>query len=179
MDDSQQLQRGETSTFVLNSLEHSFMPESVDLKSLAKLVKPNSVFEDFRHGIQDWSSRDQRSIKTYKFQNPELDRSNTKKLSLKINPQGKRLTLRLNASSKFLDRKDNLGDFSFTKNIQGDKPQEVVIDRSEFKSKDGNTLDWSKTATFTITIVDATTRQTVNLTTKEGQAILQRITMVD
>ncbi len=179
MDVNQQLERGETSTFVLNSLEHSIVPESVELKSLAKLVETNAVFEDFRDGIADWSSRDQRSIKTYKFQNPELDRSNTKKLSLTINPQGRRLTLRLNASCKFLNRKDNLGDFSLVKRIDGDKPQEVIIDRSEFESKDGKTLEWSKIATFTVAIVDLTTRQTVNLTTKEGQAILQRIRMVD
>ena len=64
-----------------------------------------TVFEDFENGVRDWSTRDQRSIKTYKFQSPFLDRSNTRKLALTIDPGGKRLAIRLNAGSKFLSRK--------------------------------------------------------------------------
>jgi len=146
-----QLQHGETSTFVLNSVEQSIVPETVDLDALAKLPKSRTVFEDFSNGIQDWSTRDQRSIKTYKFQSPDLDKSNNKMLALTIDPQGKQLSLRLNASSKFLNQKDNLGDFTFTKLVQGEKPQEVLIDRSEFKNGDDKTLEWSKIATFTVT----------------------------
>jgi len=174
-----QLERGETATFVLNSVEQSIVPETVDLDALAQMPKSRTVFEDFSNGIQDWSTRDQRSIKTYKFQSPDLDKSNNKKLALTIDPQGKQLSLRLSASSKFLNQKDNLGDFSFTKLVQGQKPLEVLIDRSEFKSGGDKTLEWSKIATFTVTIVDTTTRQTVNLTSKEGQLILQRIMLVD
>jgi hypothetical protein len=174
-----QLERGETSTFVLNSVEQSIVPDTVDLDALVKIPKSRSVFEDFKNGIQDWSTRDQRSIKTYKFQSPDLDKSNNKKLALTIDPQGKQLSLRLSASSKFLNQKDNLGDFSFTKLVQGEKPLEVLIDRSEFKSGDDKMLEWSKIAAFTVTIVDTKTRQTVNLTSKEGQLILQRIKLVD
>lgn len=153
------------------------MPETIDRKSLAKLVKPQQAFEDFRGGMRDWSSRDGRSIKTYKFQNPELDRSDSRKLVLTIHPRGKRLTLRLNASSKFLHRPDNLGDFTFVKQIQGDKPQQVVVDQSDFQSKDDKQLKWSKIATFTITIVDLDSRQTVDLVTQKEPAILQQITL--
>jgi predicted esterase len=173
------LQHGETSTFVLNSVERSIVPETVDLDALAQIPKNRTVFEDFSNGIQDWSTRDQRSIKTYKFQSPDLDKSNNKKLALTIDPQGKQLSLRLSASSKFLNQKDNLGDFSYSKVVKGEAPQEVLIDRSEFKSGDDKTLEWSKIATFTVTIVDTTTRQTINLTSKEGQMILQRIKLVD
>ena len=179
MDDRQQLERGETSTFVLNSLEHSVVPESVNLKSLAKLVKPNTLVEDFRGGIQDWSSRDQRSIKTYKFQNPELDRANSKKLSLTIDPQGKRLSLRLAAGSRFLSREDNLGNFSYVKSIRGQGPQEIMIARDEFKSADGKTLEWSKIATFEITMVDEDSKEKLDLTSKEGHEVLQLIELVD
>ena len=179
MEQKQPLERGETSTFALNSIEQSIVPNSINLESLTKIAKTRVVFEDFKNGIQDWSTRDQRSIKTYKFQSPDLDRSNNKKLSLTINPQGKRLVLRLNAGSKFLSRKDNLGDFSYTKRIQGDKPQEVVIDRSEFKSKDETMLQWSKIATFVITIVDEETNGKLDLTSKEGHSVLQLIKLVD
>jgi len=55
-----QLEQGETSTFVLNSLEQSVVPEKVNLEALAKLPKTRTVFEDFKNGIQDWSTRDQR-----------------------------------------------------------------------------------------------------------------------
>jgi hypothetical protein len=76
------LQHAQTSTFALNSLEHSIVPETVDLQLLAKMEKTRTVFEDFENGIRDWSSRDGRSIKTYKFQSPDLDVSNDKRLRL-------------------------------------------------------------------------------------------------
>lgn len=148
------LERGETATFVLNSAEQSLVPDSVNLNALAKLPKTRTVFEDFSHGIRDWSSRDQRSIKTYKFQSPDLDRSNNRKLSVTIDPHGRRLTLRLNAGSKFLSRQDNLGDFSYVKGLSGEGPQDVLIRREDFTSADSRTLEWSKIATFEVTIVD-------------------------
>ena len=174
-----QLERGETSTFVLNSVEQSVVLESVNLQALAAMPKTRTVFEDFRNGIQDWSTRDQRSIKTYKFQSPDLDRSNNKKLSLTIDPQGKRLSLRLNVGSGFLSRKDNLGNFSYAKRISGHGPQQIVIGRNDFKSADGKTLEWSKIATFEVTIVDEETRGKLDLTSQEGHAILQLIKLVD
>jgi dienelactone hydrolase len=174
-----QLERGETSTFVLNSIEQSVVPESVNLEALAKLPKTRTVFEDFSNGIQDWSTRDQRTIKTYKFQATDLDRSNNKKLSLTIDPQGRRLSLRLNAGSRFLSREDNLGNFSYVKSIRGQGPREVVIGRDDFKSADGKRLEWSKIATFEITIVDEETRDKLDLTSKEGHAVLQLIKMAD
>ena len=174
-----QLERGETSTFVLNSVEQSVVPESVNLESLAKIPKSRTVFEDFRNGIQDWSTRDQRSIRTYKFQSPDLNRSNSKKLSLTIDPQGKRLSLRLNAGSRFLSREDNLGDFSYVKRVEGQGSREVVISRGEFKSADGKTLEWSKIATFEITIFDEETKEKLDLTSKEGHAVLQLIKLED
>jgi pimeloyl-ACP methyl ester carboxylesterase len=79
LDKPQILERGETTTFVLNSEERSFLPESINLASLKNIADPGIVFEDFSKGSQDWSSRDQRSIKTYKFQNPKIDRSDNKK----------------------------------------------------------------------------------------------------
>ena len=174
-----QLERGETSTFVLNSVEQSVVLESVNLQALAAMPKTRTVFEDFRNGIQDWSTRDQRSIKTYKFQSPDLDRSNNKKLSLTIDPQGKRLSLRLNVGSGFLNRKDNLGKFSYAKRISGHGPQQIVIGRNDFKSADGKTLEWSKIATFEVTIVDEEPRGKLALTSQEGHAILQLIKLVD
>lgn len=173
------LERGETSTFVLNSDEQSIVPQSVNLKSLAMIPKTRTVFEDFSHGIQDWSTRDQRSIKTYKFQSPDLDRDNNKKLSLIIDPHGKRLSLRLSISSSFLSRKDNIGKFSYVQSIEGQGVQKIVVSREEFKSADGKTLEWSKIATFQVTIVDEKTNAKVDLTSKPGHAILQLIKLVD
>ena len=143
------------------------------------MPKTRTVFEDFRNGIQDWSTRDQRSIKTYKFQSPDLDRSNNKKLSLTIDPQVKRLSLRLTVESRFLSRTDNLGNFSFAKSIRGRGPQEVVIASDEFKSADGKTLEWSKIATFEVAMVDEESKEKLDLTSKEGHAVLQLIKLVD
>ena len=173
------LERGETSTFVLNSLEHSLVPEHVDLTALAKIPKTGCVIDEFRNGVQDWSTRDGRTIRTYKFQNPSLDRSNDKKLSLSIDPQGRKLAVRLNIDSKFLSQPDNLGDFTYATRVVGDGPQELIISRDDFRSDAGKTLEWSKVAAFEITIIDESTRQKVDLTARDGHAVLQRIELVD
>jgi hypothetical protein len=85
----------------------------------------------------------------------------------------------LNSGSRFLSRKDNLGSFSYAKSIRGRGPQQVVIGSDEFKSADGKTLEWSKIATFEITILDEETRDKLDLTSKEGHAVLQLIKLVD
>jgi hypothetical protein len=108
-----------------------------------------------------------------------LDRSNSKKLSLTIDPQGRHLSLRLNAGSSFLSRKNNLGNFSCVRSVQGQGVQEIVISRDDFKSADGKTLEWSKLTTFDISMVDEETKAKLDLTSKGGHAILQLIKMVD
>ncbi|NIL97887.1 MAG: hypothetical protein GTN77_08670 [Planctomycetales bacterium] len=173
------LEHGEASTFTLNSQEHMLVPEKVELAALATLPKTRTVFEDFQNGIQDWSTRDQRTIRTYKFQSPDLDRSNGKKLSLTIDPQGKRLSVRLSVGSGFLRREDNLGNFWWVKSVQGQGPQEILIGREDFKSDSGKTLEWSKIATLEITLVDQATQAKLDLTSPEGHAVLQLIKLVD
>ena len=179
LDKTQALERGETNTFVLNSEEQSFIPDSINLSSLESIADPNLIFEDFSNGARDWSSRDQRSIKTYKFQNPKIDRSPNKKLAIKIDPQGKQLALRLTVSSQFLSRENNLGNFSYTTRIAGDQLRELVISAAEFKSADKKKLEWSKIATFEVTLIDDTTRGKIDLTSPEGHAILKQIRLID
>jgi len=179
LDQPQELERGETKTFVLNSLEHKLEPGSVDPEKLKELVQPDRVFEDFSGGLGDWSSRNGHSLKTYKFQCPEIDRSNEKKLALTINPRGKKMSLRLKTSSKFLSRNNDQGDFSFAKNVSGEGPQKVLIDRSEFKNKDGKQLEWAKISTFSLTIVDLETKHPINLASDDGQKALRRIELVN
>ncbi len=179
LDKPQALERGETNTFVLNSEEKSFIPKSINLSSLASIADPNLIFEDFSSGVCDWSSRDQRSIKTYKFQNPKIDRSPNKKLAIKIDPKGKQLALRLNVSSQFLSRENNLGNFSYATRISGVQARELVISAAEFKSTDKKKLGWSKIATFEVTLIDETTRGKIDLTSPEGHAILKQIRLID
>ena len=174
-----QLEHGETATFTLNSLEHSFVPNVVKRELLATVPKTRAVFEDFTNGIQDWSTRDQRTIKTYKFQSPDLDRSNDKKLSLTMDPQGRQLTLRLKASSKFLSRADNIGDFTFAGRISGKGIQKLVVNREDFRGDGGKILEWSRIATFEVTLIDESTKSKLDLTSPEGHAILQSIRLVD
>jgi dienelactone hydrolase len=173
------LDHGETATFALNSLEQMIVPQTVNLKALTKLKKPGTVFEDFKNGIQDWSSRDGRAIRTYKFQNPELDRSNDQQLALTIDPKGKKLFLRLTTSSTFLSRENNIGNFSLTKPIEGDGARKILIDRTDFKGDQGKTLEWSKIATFDVTLVDQDTKAKLELGTPAGHRVLQRIELID
>ncbi len=94
-------------------------------------------------------------------------------------PQGRRLSLRLSAGSRFLSRKDNLGNFSFATSIRGQGAREILITRDDFKSADGKRLEWSKIATFEITIVDQETKAKLDLTSEKGRAVLQLIKMGD
>ena len=64
------------------------------------------------------------------------------------------------------------------KSISGDGPQEVLIRREDFGSTDEKMLEWSKIATFEITILDEATKQKINLTSKAGHTILKRIQLV-
>jgi hypothetical protein len=57
--------------------------------------------------------------------------------------------------------------------------QEILISRDDFRSADGRTLEWSKIATFDISIVDQETKATLDLTSRKGHAVLQLIEMVD
>jgi len=173
------LERGDTSTFVLNSVEHAHLPDTVDLSLLNRLPKTRTVFEDFRNGIQDWSTRDHRSIRTYKFQSPDLNRANSRHLSLTLDPKGRQLTLRLNVGSQFLSRADNLGTFTWRKTISGAGPQNVLIRREDFKSPDSRTLEWSKIATFEVTLIDQETGDRLDLTSDQGHRILKAIQLVD
>jgi dienelactone hydrolase len=177
--EARQLERGETSTFVLNSLEQLHLPPAVRRAALANLATKSTLFEDFRHGVGDWSSRDGRSITTYKFQNPAIERSNGKKLVFTIDPHGKSLTLRLHTDSKFLGRADNQGSFSVSRPVRGESPQRIVISREDFKGPEGETLEWAKIATFQVTLDDPENRAKIPLAAEDGQAYLQAIELVD
>jgi len=175
----QTLENGETSTFTLNSLEHSLVPEKVNLEALLDVADSHEPVDDFENGFSNWSSRDQRTIKTYKFQSPRLDRKKTKKLVIIINPRGKKLNVRLRTDSGFLSRPHNIGSFSAGKTVDGQGPQTIILGREDFKGPEGKELEWSKIATFEITVIDAATNQKIALMTDNGEKVLQLIELRD
>ena len=77
----------------------------------------------------------------------------------------------------FADR--NLGDFSFAKNMSGDGPQELLVRREDFKSTDNRTLEWSKIATFEVTMIDLESKAKLDLASPKGHTVLQAIKLVD
>ena len=175
----QVLERGETSTFSLNSKEHAFVPEEVNLDSLLALADPQHVVDDFKNGFGNWSSRDRQTIKTYKFQSPRLDRKKSRELALVVNPRGKKLDVRLRTDSGFLSRPDNIGSFSAGKRIEGQGPQVMTFRRADFKGPEGKELEWSKIATLEITVIDTATNQRIALMADNGEKVLQLIELRD
>ena len=175
----QTLENDETSTFTLNSLEHSLVPEKVNLEALLDVADPHEPVDDFENGFSNWSSRDQRTIKTYKFQSPRLDRKKTKKLVIIINPRGKKLNVRLRTDSGFLSRPNNIGSFSAGKTVDGQGPQTIILGHEDFKGPKGKEFEWSKIATFEITVIDAATNQKIALMTDNGEKVLQLIELRD
>ena len=166
---------GETSSYVLNSLEHVYMPGQVDRRALANLVKAQNIFEDFKNGTEDWSVRNG-SIKTYKFQDTDFDFKN-KNLSFLINTQGKDLSLRLAAESRFLGAKSKRGNYYLIKKIKGSGLQEVIIKSSEFKGND-IPLKWSRVTNFTMILIDDSTKKVIDLSSKTGKQIVRVIKLI-
>lgn len=182
LNQKRQLERGETETFTLNSQEQIFMPKNVNVASLAKLIDPTIVFEDFERGSVDWGSRNQRSIKTYKFQNPSIDRSDSKKLLLEVDAQGRNLVIRCNADSKFLGNGRDIGSFSVSRPISGHGIQRMEIAAADFEptdSKNARAFAWRKISTFEITLVDTKSREVIDLTSDQGQSMLKTIQLID
>lgn len=178
LDEPVQLRRGSTSTFSINSLEQAVVPNRVDISALARLPKTRAVFEDFRNGLQDWAVRGGSRLNTYLFQNPAIDLTD-KLLALTIDPKGSKLLLNLRVSSKFLGGGRDLGDFSASVLVQGDGPQHVILQTKDFKGEKDKPLQWSRVGGFELSLVDHATRRPIDLSSKPGRAILQRIEMVD
>ncbi|MGB1937810.1 MAG: alpha/beta hydrolase family protein [Akkermansiaceae bacterium] len=174
----QTLERGSTSTFSLNSREHMHIPADIDLAAFEQLPK-SGLIDDFSGGMQNWSSRNQRSFTTYKFQDPELDTSGESKLAITLNlTEGREILLGLGIDSKFNGHGKDLGNFHYGTKISGNGSKTILLEAKDFKSKENKALEWSKISTFNITLTDAGTKQPINLASPEGRAILKLIELV-
>jgi dienelactone hydrolase/endonuclease/exonuclease/phosphatase family metal-dependent hydrolase len=174
------LERGNTtSSFTLNSDLHTHIPEDIDLGAITRLPKTGLV-DDFSNGILNWSSRDQSSIRTYKFQDPELDTSSERKLALTFNlKKDQPLLLRLGVDSKFLGNGRDLGSFNHGRRIEGDGPTTITLTPTDFKNKDGKALEWSRITTFSISLTDQKTKQKIKLAGSNARRFLTRIELVE
>ena len=178
LDQEMTLQVGNSKTFSINSKEAIHEPKNIDLKELSKLAK-NGLIEDFSNGTADWASRNGDSITSYKLQSPMIDRSNDKVLAFTIDPQGRDHTLRLRLGSSFLSRENNIGTFTYHTKVTGKGPQQILINRKNFKSEKDKVLEWAKVSTFNVTLVDHTQRKAIKLTDPKTHSILKRIELVD
>ena len=123
-------------------------------------------------------------IRTYKFQSPDVDRSNDRRLLLRIDPGGRKLSLRLSTGSSFLHSQLNQGSFFVAKSVEGQGPQDVVFDPKDFKisgkkGKAGEVIDWSRITRFDLSILDLKTKQKVDLSSVQGLSMLKLISLVD
>ncbi len=172
------LQVGNSKTFSINSKEAIHEPNNLDLKELSKLAK-SGLIEDFSNGTADWSSRNGDSITTYKFQSPMIHRSNDQVLAFTIDPKGRDHILRLRLGSSFLSRENNIGTFTYQTKVNGKGPQQVLINRKDFKSEKNLELEWAKISTFNVTLVDLKQNKAVSLTDPKSHSILTRIELMD
>ena len=176
--EEQPLERGTTKTFSLNSREYMHIPSDIDLAAFNDLPK-SGLIDDFSKSMENWSSRDQGSFKTYKFQDPQLDTNPGNKLAITVhNKEGQDILIGLGIDSKFNGHGKDLGNFNYGTKISGRGPQTILLEAKDFKSKDKKTLEWSKISTFTISLTDAETKQRIKLGSPEGAKILKRIELV-
>lgn len=174
------LERGNsTSSFTLNSDLHTHIPDDLDLSAFAQLPKAGLV-DDFEAGISNWSSRHQHSIRTYKFQDPELDTAPERSLALTFKLKSDQpLLLGIGAESKFLGNGRDLGNFNHHRRIKGDGDTTITLTPADFQNKDSKALEWSKITTFSMTLTDQKTKQRIKLADPEVAHILVRIELVE
>ena len=179
----QPLEKGSTSTFTLNSTEHSHIPEDIDLMAFDDLPT-SGLIDDFSTGMDNWGSRGQPGFKTYKFQDPELDTSPGNKLAITLDlKQGQKLLISLDVDGRYNDPDIEIGKFNHTRTVSGHGPQTLLLETKDFKKKrskeeNNKALEWSKIATFTITLTDDTSKRIINLARPDGAGVLKRIELV-
>lgn len=173
------LERGETSTVIINSKELAIVPANVNLRALQQLEEADRPVEDFSSGTANWSSRDDDTITSYCFQDPRLDRADDRRLQIQLHPRGRRYALRITLDSKFLSREQNLGSFTCVRTFEGQQPTEVVLTREDFQSDDGKTLHWNCISTCQLVLVDLETKERVRLKSPQGPQLLKRIQLID
>ena len=144
-----------------------------------KLPK-TGLIDDFSGGTINWSSRDEHSIKTYKFQDPELDTSAGQKLALTFNlKKDEPLLMGVGVDSKFLGHGRDLGSFHYGRRITGDGPTTIMLTPADFKQRKGDKkLVWANVSTFSLSLTDAKTKQRIKLTDPEAAKVLKRIELV-
>lgn len=178
------LQRGRA--FTLNSIEHTHIPENIDLIAFGDLSQ-SGLIDDFSNGMANWGSRGQPGFKTHKFQDPELDTTPGNKLAVTLDlKQGQELFLRLDLNGKYNAPDKEIGKFHYERNVSGNGPQTILLETKDFKkgkTKKGTTendrpLEWSKITTFAITLTDTKTKRKINLASLQGAGVLQRMELV-
>lgn len=174
-----QLERGSASFFTINSDEKWIIPKEVNLGELKNISKETDIFEDFKNGTRDWSSRDNFSIKTYKFQSPLAKFSEDKSLCLLIDQKDKDLVVTIRLESKFLSRENNIGNFSYTQKVQGEGLKEIIVPKEAFKTSSDRKIEWSKIATMEISMMNMENKQRINLTSSGEDGYLKSIKFTD
>ena len=162
-----------------NSKEETIVPKEVNLGKLKSISKETDIFEDFKNGTRDWSSRDNFSIKTYKFQSPLTKFSENKSLCLLIDPKDKNLVVTIRLESKFLSRENNIGDFSYSQKVRGQGPLEIIVPKEAFKTISDRKIEWSKIATMEISMMNMENKQRISLTSSGEDGYLKSIKFTD
>jgi len=176
---TRKVQRGETNTFTLNSLEHIHMPSDFDIAALDKIKSDNKIFDDFSNGLQDWQIRKYHGLSTYKFQNPELKIKDSQKLKITLNSKSKDLYFIASIDGKFLRPQKSSGTFTAIKKVSKGGEQVLTLSLNDFKSKDGKKASWAKIATFRLQLKETDAKMNMNLKEEEWLTYLKKIEIID
>ena len=172
------LQRGESKTFTLNSVEQTYEPSEIDLSTYSLIPKTRQV-DNFSTGVKDWAIRENgKRLETYKFQDPSIDLSNELDLALGIDPQGKELMIHMKTNSSFVSKGAGMGNFQATRKIDGTGERKVVFKRKDFTDKKEGQISWSKIGNFSISIIDLKEKRPINLADMEPARHLKYIEMI-
>ena len=170
---------GTADTFTLNSKEHIYMPEDFDSAALKNIKSKETIVDDFSKGLQNWYARNNRGITTYKFQDPELNISNSQKLKLTVNSKEKDLFIIVSIEGKFLAPGSNMDNFTLVKKVPKGGSQQVILSLEDFKSNKGKKAEWSKIATFNILLKEVDARHNLTLSPDEWLEYIRKIEIID
>ncbi|WP_018969315.1 alpha/beta hydrolase family protein [Rubritalea marina] len=178
--EEQVLERGSTKTLSINSTEQVYLPEDLDLAKGYAALKKTGLFDDFSAGLQNWSTRGHGSFKTYKFQDPELDRANDKVLQITLKlAKDQSILVGLGTDSKFLGNGRDQGNFHWGCRLNKEGNNVISIKNTDFNTKEDETLEWDRVVGFTLTLTDEKTKRKLNLEDPSNMKMLQRIELVD
>lgn len=176
---SQEAFQGTAGKYSINSKEKVLLPGTIEIERLRENAKHSPVFSDFSKDRKDWGDGHGGSLKTYRFQDPDVavpPADAILKWTVDAPRPGLSYRLRIERNRWLTGNKDPDGNFSFSQNIK--EPGKTVLELrvSDFKDSEGEPMPgWENISGLTVSVYDGAAKQSVEFFREENLAMLGRM----